>query len=399
MQDTPRSSRLQIALFGRRNAGKSSLINAITNQQIALVSDVPGTTTDPVYKSMELLPFGPVVLIDTPGMDDDGELGNKRVDMAKKVLRKADLAMLVVDASSGIGKWEHSIANAIKQQGIPALLVINKIDLAVCQAGDGLGMPTVEVSAKEGQGIDNLKTRLVELAPADFWDDRPIVGDLLNPGEQVLMIVPIDKAAPKGRLILPQVQLLRDILDHGGSAVVARETEAAGALANMQSKPRLVVTDSQVFSQAAVITPPDIWLTSFSILFARHKGNLPTLVAGTDAVAALRPGDRVLIAEACTHRRQHEDIGTVKIPRWLNERVGGELAYEWSSGTGYPDNLQDFKLVVHCGGCMLNRREMLSRLADAQRAGVPIVNYGVLISYLQGILPRALQPFQELNGK
>jgi [FeFe] hydrogenase H-cluster maturation GTPase HydF len=394
MQATPRSNRLHIALLGRRNAGKSSLLNAITNQNLAVVSSVPGTTTDPVYKSMELLPFGPVVLIDTPGMDDEGELGAKRVAMAKKALRQADMAIIVYDVSLGVSDWERQLAQAVQAQGLPGLLVGNKVDLtAKTPAVTGLDLPELGVSALTKQGIDQLKAKLVELAPQSFWEERPIIGDLLQPGDQVLLIVPIDKAAPKGRLILPQVQVIRDLLDHGMTAVVARESEAREALARLNQPPQLVVTDSQVFAQADAITPPNVQLTSFSVLFARQKGDLATLLAGAKAINSLRPGDRVLIAEACTHRRQHEDIGTIKIPNWLNQRVGGQLNYQWSSGTGFPEDLREFKLVVHCGACMLNRRAMLARLEDAAAAGVPIVNYGVLIAYLQGILPRALQPF------
>lgn len=394
MQQTPRSSRLQIALVGRRNAGKSSLLNAITDQELAVVSEIPGTTTDPVFKAMELLPFGPVVLIDTPGLDDEGELGEKRVAATKRVLRQADIVVIVVDASLGMSRWEQQVAESAEAQGLPVLIVQNKADLLCGNVPSSMaGFPQMVVSSRLRSGINELKAKLVELAPQSFWEERPLVGDLLRPGEQAMLIVPIDKAAPKGRLILPQVQVIRDLLDHGQSAIVARVDEAAAALANLRLQPSLVITDSQVFAQAAAITPPEIGLTSFSMLFARQKGDLATLVAGARAVQSLRPGDRVLVAEACTHTTQHEDIGKVKIPQWLNRRVGGELQFQWVAGAAFPADLDQFRLVIHCGACMLNRRAMLARLQDATAANLPIVNYGVLISYLQGVLPRALEPF------
>ncbi len=394
MLKTPRSSRLQIALVGRRNAGKSSLLNAITGQELAVVSEVPGTTTDPVFKAMELLPFGPVVLIDTPGLDDEGDLGEKRVAASRRILRQADLVVIVVDATQGLSQWERQVAEVARAQNLPVLVVQNKADLlaGVSPSAEG-DLSQILVSAQTMSGINELKTKLVEMAPQSFWEERPLVGDLLQPGEQAMLIVPIDKAAPNGRLILPQVQVIRDLLDHGQSAIVARVDEAEAALANLRTPPRLVITDSQVFAQAAAITPREIGLTSFSMLFARQKGDLATLVAGARAVQSLQAGDRVLIAETCTHTTQHEDIGQVKIPHWLNQRVGGELKFEWVAGTAFPDDLSQFRLVVHCGGCMLNRRAMLARLQDVTAVGVPIVNYGVLIAYLKGILPRALEPF------
>jgi [FeFe] hydrogenase H-cluster maturation GTPase HydF len=411
MHRTPSSSRLQIAICGRRNVGKSSLLNALADQPVALVSAVPGTTTDPVQKAMELLPFGPVLLIDTAGVDDDsGELGKKRVQRTERVLRRADLAVLVVDATQGITHWERRLARAIESAKIPGLAVLNKIDLLADAAADRkatlqglsstlaaldeLGLSSIAVSTVTRQGIKQFREKLVQLAPASFWEDRPLVGDLLQPGDQVLLIVHLDAAAPKGRLILPQVQLLRDLLDHGCSGIIARDSEAAVALANLERPPRLVVTDSSVFAQAAAIVPPHIQLTSFSILMARQKGDLATLAAGSRAVACLRPGDRVLIAEVCTHAVQHEDIGRVKIPAGLNKLAGGPLDFTFAAGADLPDDLSRFRLVVHCGGCMLNRRTMLARLDQAAQAGVPIVNYGVLLAYLQGILPRALQPFE-----
>lgn len=398
MFDTPKGSRLHIAIFGRRNAGKSSLINALTNQDIALVSEVPGTTTDPVYKAMEILPLGPVMLIDTAGIDDTGELGALRVERTRSVLHKADLALMVVEQGQAPGAYEQEMVREIKQHRIPALTVVNKCDLAAVtpeQLRDWvqrLGTPAVAVSALTRQGIEELKRMIIKHAPDD-WEGPPIIGDLLSPGDLAVLVVPIDLAAPKGRLILPQVQTIRDVLDHDASCVVVKERELRDALANLRQPPRIVVTDSQAFLKVDADTPPEVLLTSFSILFARYKGDLPTLVRGAKAIATLRPGDKVLIAEGCTHHRQADDIGKVKIPRWLRQLVGGELLFDWVSGGGFPADLRPYKLVVHCGACMLNRREMLYRLAQAQEQGVPIVNYGVLIAYVHGILPRALTPF------
>lgn len=401
MQNTPRSNRWHIALLGRQNAGKSSLLNAITGQQVALVSPIAGTTTDPVTKAMELAPFGPVLFIDTPGIDDTTALGQQRIERTRRALRQADMAIIVVDASLGLSSFEAELAQLVAERNMPALLVYNKIDQLQTESGaerralpaNPYGLPQVSVSATTRQGIPALKAKLVELAPADYWSERPLVGDLLRPNDQVMLIIPIDKAAPKGRLILPQVQVLRDVLDHGASAVMARVDEAEQALANLKQPPRLVITDSQVFAQAAAICPADVALTSFSVLFARQKGDLATLVRGAEAVARLKPGDKVLIAEVCTHQTQHEDIGTVKIPRWLNQRVGGELDYTWVTGGDFPDNLAAYQLVIHCGACMITRRQMLARLEEVAQHQVPIVNYGVLIAYLQGIFPRALEPF------
>ncbi|MEG6615476.1 [FeFe] hydrogenase H-cluster maturation GTPase HydF [Peptococcaceae bacterium 1198_IL3148] len=401
MHNTPRGNRLHIAIFGRRNAGKSSLINAITNQNIALVSDIAGTTTDPVYKAMELLPIGPVVIIDTAGIDDVGPLGELRVEKSKEILKKADIVLLVIDATKGITNFEQELIKECQRVQLPVVAVINKIDQRPLTAGDvatysnDLSVPAVAVSATTGKGIADLKLAIIRYAPKS-WDDNAIIGDLLSPGDTVVLVTPIDSAAPKGRLILPQVQTIRDILDHDGVTVVTKETELKQSLANLKGKPKMVITDSQAFAKADADTPKEILLTSFSILFARYKGDLETLVAGARAIDKLKSGDKVLVAEACTHHRVEDDIGTVKIPNWLRKHVGGELQFEWVSGTKFPDDLSEYKLVLHCGACMINRREMLARIMQVQGAGVPVVNYGVAIAYLHGILRRALSPFPHL---
>lgn len=398
MQTTPRGNRLHIALFGRRNVGKSSVINAITNQEIALVSSVPGTTTDPVFKAMEILPIGPVVLIDTAGLDDEGSLGELRVKRSRQVLQQADMVLLVLEAGRALSGLERELILLCKEKNIPLVAAVNKIDSqdideVLTKQLQELDVTAVPVSALTGTGITDLKIALIQAAPAG-WDERPIVGDLLEPGDFAVLVVPIDKAAPKGRLILPQVQTLRDLLDHNAIAVVCKEDRLRGTLQEVKAK--IVITDSQVFARVEEQTPPDILLTSFSILFARHKGDLPTLAAGAKAIDSLRPGDKVLISEACTHHRTEDDIGRVKIPRLLEQRVGGKLEFAFSSGFTFPEDLPAYKLIIHCGGCMINRRAMLSRIAQAGEAGVPIVNYGVAIAYLLGILPRALSPFPEL---
>jgi len=398
MINTPRGNRLHIAIFGRRNVGKSSLINAITNQNIALVSDVAGTTTDPVYKSMEILPIGPVALIDTAGLDDEGELGELRVKRSFSVLNKTDLVLLVVEAGCSLSAYDEEILKSSREKNLPVVIVINKSDLypadrqSAVDLKNKTGHDVVMVSAASGYGIEELKMAIIRTTPLT-WQERPLVGDLLTSGDHVVLVAPIDSAAPKGRLILPQVQTLRDILDHNCMATICKETELEATLKLLNKKPALVITDSQVFKQADAATPPDILLTSFSILFARQKGDLHTLALGAKAIDQLRPGDKVLMAEACTHHRVEDDIGRVKIPNWLRQHAGGKLQFEWASGTGYPDNLREFALIVHCGGCMINPREMLYRLAQAQANNVPVVNYGVAIAHLMGILPRALSPF------
>jgi [FeFe] hydrogenase H-cluster maturation GTPase HydF len=398
LNETPRGSRLHIALFGRRNAGKSSLINALTRQNIAIVSDIPGTTTDPVYKSMEILPLGPVVLIDTAGIDDVGDLGALRIQKTLAVLAKTDLLLLVIDPGEGIGDYEKEIVEKARHDGVPIVGVVNKIDLHPHVDGQGmgkeLGLPIVSVSALTGQGVEDLKMAMVRSAPKN-WTPPTILGDLISPADMIVLVVPIDLAAPRGRLILPQVQTIRDILDNDAMTLVVKERELKAAFAALREKPKLVVTDSQAFLKVAADTPRDVLMTSFSILFARYKGDLTALVRGVKAIDDLAPGDKVLIAEACTHHRVEDDIGTVKIPRWLRQFVGGALDFKWASGTELPSDIEHYKLIVHCGACMINRKEMLHRLMTAQAAGVPTVNYGVLIAHVLGILKRALEPFPE----
>lgn len=407
METTPRGNRLHISIFGRRNAGKSSLINALTNQDIALVSDVAGTTTDPVYKSMEILPIGPVVIIDTAGIDDVGKLGELRAKKSMEVLKKSDMVLIVLDVRDfknlSMSELEKGVLERCKEMKIPVILVINKIDLL----SEGLnseqlkeyekkfGVPIVVVSALKKKGIDDLKMSIIRNAPS-FWYDQTIVGDLIEPGDIVILVVPIDLAAPKGRLILPQVQVIRDILDRDAIAVTVKERELKRSIDMLNENPKIVITDSQAFLKADADTPPDVLLTSFSILFARYKGDLETMVEGARALDRLKPGDKVLMAEACTHHRVEDDIGTVKIPRWIRQHVGGQIEFDWVSGTKFPNDLEKYNLIVHCGACMINRREKLSRIMQARAAGVPIVNYGVAIAHLHGILHRALSPFPHL---
>ena len=387
---TPSGERVHIAFFGRRNAGKSSLVNAFTGQDLAIVSDVKGTTTDPVSKAMELLPLGPVQIIDTPGLDDEGELGTLRVQRTKLVLRKTDLAILVADATAPLGETEQALLDLCRARNIPWILVRSKADLL--EAIPEAGADTIYVSAKTGYHIHELKELAARLA-LGTENRRPLVSDLLQPGDTAVLVVPIDKAAPKGRLILPPQQVIRDALEAGAAALVCRETELAAALQGLNAPPKLVVTDSQVFGKVAQIVPESVPLTSFSILMARCKGDLALTVAGAAAVRNLKDGDRVLIAEGCTHHRQCEDIGTVKIPRWLAESTGRTLQYDFCSGVEFPEDLTPYALVVHCGGCTLNPKEMAARQRLAVDQAVPITNYGVLIAAVHGILPRTLQPF------
>ena len=401
MHKTPRSSRLHIALFGRRNTGKSSLINALTGQELAIVSPIPGTTTDPVYKSMEIPGIGPVELIDTAGLDDVGELGQRRIDKSIAVLDQTDLALLVVSAEQGFGEIETELLRDVKQKKIPVIGIINKIDLVAegcTKVSHDLfdsEICWVKTSALTGRGIEELVQLIITEAPQD-WARAAIAGDLLSSGDLALLVTPIDGAAPQGRLILPQVQTIRDLLDHECLVLIAKDGQLRKALERCEQPPSLVITDSQVFKEVDAIIPSHLPLTSFSILFARYKGDLGTLVRGVLTIKDLKPGDKVLIAEACTHHRVEDDIGTVKIPHWLREYAGGELDFTWASGGTLPGDLQQYRLIVHCGACMINRRQMLSRIIAAGAAGVPIVNYGVLIAFVHGILERTLAPFPDM---
>jgi [FeFe] hydrogenase H-cluster maturation GTPase HydF len=392
---TLRGDRLHVGVFGRRNAGKSSLINALSGQDVAIVSEVAGTTTDPVYKSLELQPLGPVVLIDTAGIDDrDDRLGAERKRKAAGVLAKTDLALLVVDAGGTDFSYEDELLEKFASRGVPVIVVANKSDLGDDAACGWLrGRPRVRVSALSGQGMEELRRRILETAPGQW--EPPFLRDLIRPGEVVVLVAPIDLGAPAGRLIMPQVKALRDVLDGDGIPLMCKERELPAALRALRGRPALVVTDSQVFPQVAADVPAEVPLTSFSILSIRQKGDLPRMLQGVLAVERLRPGDRVLIAESCSHHPLEDDIGRVKIPRWLQQRVGGALRIDTVPGGDYPEDLGGYKLVVHCGACTLNRREMLRRQELPAAAGVPMTNYGVLIAYLKGVFPRALEPFPE----
>jgi len=395
---TPISSRLHIGVFGRINSGKSSIINALTKQPAALVSPVPGTTTDPVFKTMELLPLGPVVLIDTAGLDDKGDLGQMRIKRTNDILDRTDLAIMLLDATVGVTDFELDLIKVLRSKNIPIVIALNKIDISPVEESqlkkwqDALGQNLVKISAETGMGMDELIQEIIKVAPNEVLEVS-LVGDLVKPGDFAILVTPIDAAAPKGRLILPQQQVIRDILEHAAISIVTKETELKQTLANLNKKPAIVITDSQAFHQVDAETPSDINLTSFSIIMARQKGDLAELVKGAAAVKNLNPGDPILIAEGCTHHRQEDDIGKVKIPRWLEKTVGGKLEFEWYAGKDFPADLEKYKLIVHCGACMLNKKEMLHRLSTAKTNKVPMVNYGVLIAYLHGILPRALQPF------
>ena len=400
LNNTPSSERVHIGIFGRRNAGKSCLIIAVTSQNLAIVSDIKGTTTDPVMKAMELLPLGPVVLIDTPGLDDSGELGLMRIQKAHQALNRCDIAVLVIDALEGITPEDGKILEKIQKKQIPCILAINKCDLlssfdSPVPLTDSLpdSIHTIRISARNGQGIFELKEMLAASLPEED-KGRRIVGDLIHPSSLVILVIPIDKAAPKGRLILPQQQTIRDILDSGAYALTVRETELAAALSSLGRTPDLVITDSQAFSYVAKIVPEEIPLTSFSILFARYKGNLKTLADGARALDSLKADDTILISEGCTHHRQCEDIGTVKLPNLIRKHTGcKDLTFSFTSGTEFPADLSGFSMIVHCGGCTLNEREMKYRLSCAEDAGIPITNYGTAIAHMNGILPRCLQPF------
>lgn len=414
LQITPQGDRIQIAIYGKRNAGKSSLINAITGQQAAIVSEVKGTTTDPVSKAMELLPLGPCMFIDTPGLDDEGMLGKERVRKAMQVMHKADIVLLVMDASAvcaedlersrGIPEEECRLAALLEEKRIPYILVLNQADRLEEAAAQELcstissknkGIPVRLVSAAEKSGLEELKDTLASCLPnADAG--LHIVGDLIEEGDTVVLVVPVDSAAPKGRLILPQQQVIRDILDNHAMAVITQVPQLEKTLERLSGSVRLVVTDSQVFGEVSRLVPPELPLTSFSILFARHKGSLRALAEGVRIVDALEDGDRVLIAEGCTHRRQCGDIGTVKIPNWLKSHTGKELLLDTCSGMDFPSDLSPYRLVIHCGGCTLHEKEMKHRISSAAEQGVPIVNYGIFIAYVNGILPRSVEVFPDI---
>ena len=390
LNETPSGERTHIAFFGLRNAGKSSLVNAVTGQNLAIVSDVKGTTTDPVRKAMELLPLGPVVIIDTPGLDDEGELGGLRVKRALNVLANCDVAVLVHDSTQDFSPAESELLKTFDERKLPYIVANNKADI-LAQRKEGV----FYVSALTGENVSALKERIALLAKKDA-PEKHLVADLLTPGDVVILVVPVDKAAPKGRLILPQQQTIRDILDAKCSCLVCQDSELPAMLQAMKTPPRLVVTDSQVFGKVDAVTPKDIPLTSFSILFARYKGDLRTLVKGAEKLSALNDGDKVLISEGCTHHRQCGDIGTEKMPAWIRKYSGANPEFAFTSGGEFPDSetLKEFALVVHCGGCMLNEQEMKSRLNRANMAGVPIVNYGVAIAEMHGILKRSIEPFK-----
>ncbi len=403
MNQTPASERVHISFFGKRNAGKSSVINAVTGQDLAIVSSVRGTTTDPVYKTMELLPLGPVMIIDTPGIDDEGELGALRVRKSYQVLNKTDIAILVVDSTTGKGEEELALIHRFHKKGIPYLVVYNKIDLLSGEEIKDLAMSVrpgeVLVSAADGMNIQELKEKIATLKPEDTHK-YPLIQDLIEPLDLVILVVPIDKAAPKGRLILPQQQTIRDILERGALSLVVRDTELKSTLDHFLSQgvcPKLVVTDSQAFARVSKDVPENITLTSFSILFSRYKGELETQIEGVTALSSIQDDDRILIAEGCTHHRQCGDIGTCKIPDWIRNYTGKKPVFEFTSGTEFPDDVSSYKMVVHCGGCMLNEREMKYRIACCRDQSVPITNYGLLIAQVTGILKRSLGPFPEMQ--
>ena len=403
LNQTPAAERVHIGFFGRRNAGKSSLMNAVTGQELAVVSEVKGTTTDPVYKTMELLPLGPVMMMDTPGIDDEGELGGLRVRKSRQVLNKTDIAVLVIDGTVGETKEDREMVALFQEKKVPYLVVYHKADLLPKDmAGNSRGAekeaesdcPVLYVSSKTGFGVEELKNRLAAMKPTE--EEKDLLEGLVKPGDLVVLVTPIDKAAPKGRLILPQQQTIRALLDHGCISVVARETELGQLLEGMERKPALVITDSQAFAVVSAIVPRGIPLTSFSILFARYKGDLRQAVQGVKALERIEDGDRILISEGCTHHRQCNDIGTVKLPGWIRSYTGREPEFSYTSGTGFPEDLKLFRVIIHCGACMLNEREMKYRLACARDQQVNMTNYGIVIAHIHGILRRSLEPFPDI---
>jgi [FeFe] hydrogenase H-cluster maturation GTPase HydF len=399
MKSTPKGMRLHIGLFGRRNVGKSSILNALTRQQVSIVSDIPGTTTDPVEKPMELLPLGPVLFIDTAGLDDVGILGEMRAEKTRLIFERTDLGIVVVQGD-GWGEYEENILAELSKRSAPAIIVFNKIDIApppseIVQYLQSRKLTVVETVAPRGRGLNELYKALIQTAPEDFLNAATILGDLINSGDLVVLVVPIDLEAPRGRLILPQVQTIRDILDHNSYCLVVKENELGNALSRLKDPPALVVTDSQAFSKVVQVVPADIPLTSFSILFARWKGDLKEFVRGAKAISKLQKGNRILVLEACTHHPISDDIGRVKIPRWIRQYAGVDLEFIHRQGHDFPQDLSTFHLVIHCGACMLNRREVISRIMRCREARVPITNYGVAIAYCLGILDRALSPFRE----
>lgn len=398
LNNTPAANRIHIGLFGKRNAGKSSLINALTGQDLAIVSDTKGTTTDPVLKAMELLPLGPVVFIDTPGLDDIGELGELRIKKAYQMLNKTDIALLVVDSAVGMTAEDKELLLKIQDKQIPFLIVMNKSDVetnGTTYINPDLSAHTICVSAKTGYHIHELKELIGAITPKEE-PKFPIVRDLLKPGDFVVLVVPIDASAPKGRLILPQQQTIRDILEAGAVSIVTKDTELPQTLENLGRKPRLVITDSQAFARVSKDVPEDIPLTSFSILMARHKGDLDVLANGAETIDQLEDGDTILISEGCTHHRQCEDIGTVKLPNWILKRTGKKLNFEFTSGGDFPYDLSKYRMIIHCGGCTLTEREMKYRLRCAKDNQIPITNYGTAIAHIHGILKRSLKPIKDV---
>lgn len=395
LNSTPSANRVNIAFFGCRNAGKSSLVNAVTGQELSVVSEALGTTTDPVSKAMELLPLGPVVIIDTPGFDDSGELGEKRVKKTRETLNRADIAVLVADGTQGLNDCDRELLRLFKEKQLPYIIVYSKSDL--CASPLPETADSISVSAKNGANITALKEKLAHLAPEG--SGRRIIGDLLRAGDVAVLVTPIDEAAPKGRMILPQVQTIRDVLDAGAMSVVCRETELEQTLRSLAKAPAVVVTDSQAFAFVSQVVPQDVPLTSFSILMARYKGFLDNAVKGTRALETLSGGDTVLIAEGCTHHRQCSDIGTVKLPRWINGFTGKELRYKFCSGREFPEDLTGCAAVVHCGGCMLGEREVLHRMRSTLEQGVPFTNYGTLIAHINGILSRSVDCIAALEQR